>query len=49
MRYFLHENGGWLTISGDDAFTTLPPGFVEVSEAEFNAASGQIILPAPPA
>ncbi|MFF5045690.1 hypothetical protein [[Kitasatospora] papulosa] len=49
MRYYLHENGGWLTISGDDTFTTVPPGFVEVTEEEFNAASSQITLPAPPA
>lgn len=47
MRYFLSDNGGWLTISGDDALGTIPPGYREVTEGEFNEGTGTITLPAP--
>lgn len=47
MRYYLHDNGGWMTVSGDDRFVTVPEGYREVTEAEFNEATGAIILPMP--
>lgn len=48
MRYYLNDNGGWLSASGDlAAFGGVPDGYREVTEAEFNTASGAIILAAP--
>lgn len=48
MRYFLHDNGGWFTASGDPTLFTVPEGYREVTEAEFNEATGAVIL-LPPA
>ncbi|MFI2434631.1 hypothetical protein [Streptomyces sp. NPDC018693] len=48
MRYFVNDNGGWMSVSGDaDVFAVIPDGYREVSEAEFNEASGAVII-APP-
>ncbi|MDH6489672.1 hypothetical protein [Streptomyces sp. SAI-127] len=48
MRYYLEDNGGWLSVSGDaEMFATIPPGYREVTEAEYNEAAGVITLPAP--
>ncbi|MFJ5037927.1 hypothetical protein [Streptomyces parvulus] len=48
MRYFLHDNGGWLTVSGDaDLFDFIPEGFREVTEAEYNEAAGVITISLP--
>ncbi|MET7720690.1 hypothetical protein [Streptomyces mirabilis] len=45
MRYFLHSNGGWLTVSGDaDVFQVVPDGYREVTEDEYNEAAGVIIV-----
>lgn len=48
MHYYVNDAGGWLTVSGDtDVFPVVPAGYREVTEAEFNEASGAIILPPP--
>lgn len=48
MRYYLNNNGGWLTVSGDgDVFSVVPDGYREVSEAEYNEAAGIIVLDPP--
>ncbi|MFJ1695659.1 hypothetical protein ACIOHC_10990 [Streptomyces sp. NPDC088252] len=47
MRYYLSDNGGWLTVSGDDVFGSVPDGYREVTEAEFNAAAGTITVALP--
>lgn len=49
MRYFLNENGGWITLSGDaEVFAVIPDGYNEVTEAEYNEAAGVIIVELPP-
>lgn len=49
MRYYVNDAGGWLTVSGDAAtLSVVPPEYREVTEPEFNEASGAIILSAPP-
>ena len=48
MRYFLNDNGGWLTISGDaDMIGSLPDGYREVTEEEYQEAAGTIVLNPP--
>lgn len=48
MRYYLNDAGGWLSASGDlDAFGGVPAGYREVTETEFNEASGAIIVTVP--
>ncbi|MET9914116.1 hypothetical protein ABZZ74_46670 [Streptomyces sp. NPDC006476] len=48
MHYFINDNGGWMSVSGDsDVLAVVPDGYREVSEAEFNEAAGIIVLPAP--
>jgi len=48
MRYFIHDNGGWMTVSGDaDTFGVVPDGYREVSEQEYNEAAGTIIVTLP--
>lgn len=48
MQYFMNDAGGWISLSGDaDVFGIVPDGYREVSEAEFNEASGALII-APP-
>ncbi|NDK24645.1 hypothetical protein FSY75_09185 [Streptomyces sp. TR1341] len=48
MRYFLNDNGGWLTVSGDmSAFGDLPSGYHEVTEDEYHQAAGTIVLELP--
>lgn len=47
MRYYLNGNGGWLTVSGDLAVGSVPVGYHEVAEEEFNSAVGTIILALP--
>ncbi|MFG2404278.1 hypothetical protein ACGFR8_08040 [Streptomyces brevispora] len=48
MRYFLNENGGWLSASGDvAAFGGVPDGYREVTEEEFNTAAGTITVTLP--
>ncbi|GAA2948168.1 hypothetical protein ACFPN0_15285 [Kitasatospora cinereorecta] len=49
MRYFINDQGGWMSISGNvDAFAIVPDGFREVNEEEFNEAAGIAVIPAPP-
>lgn len=48
MRYFVNDNGGWISLSGDaDAFAVIPDGYREVEEAEFNEAAGIVVLEPP--
>lgn len=48
MHYFLHDNGGWMTVSGDtDVFGVVPDGYREVTEEEYNAAAGAITVTLP--
>ncbi|MFI1956131.1 hypothetical protein ACH437_30555 [Streptomyces xinghaiensis] len=48
MRYFLSDDGGWMTLSGDgDLFSAVPEGFREVTEAEFRAVAGTAVLEIP--
>ncbi|MFE3118771.1 hypothetical protein [Streptomyces niveus] len=49
MRYFLHSNGGWMTVPEDTGpfGITIPEGYREVTEKEYNEASGTIVLPHP--
>lgn len=48
MRYFLDDNGGWLTVSGDaDMFAVVPDGYREVTDAEYNQAAGIITVELP--
>ncbi|WP_405759436.1 hypothetical protein OG234_13165 [Streptomyces sp. NBC_01420] len=48
MRYYLNDSGGWLTVSGDaEAFSVVPAGYREVSEAEYQEAAGVILLQPP--
>ncbi|MFF0092670.1 hypothetical protein ACFYSF_22290 [Streptomyces canus] len=48
MKYFVNDNGGWISLSGDaDMFAVVPDGYREVSEAEFNEAAGVIIVEPP--
>jgi hypothetical protein len=50
VRYFVNDTGGWLTVSGDaELFTVIPPGYREVTEAEYNEAAGTITIPLPEA
>ncbi|MEU6628467.1 hypothetical protein ABZ905_09245 [Streptomyces parvus] len=50
MRYYLSENGGAMTVSGDPGpfGVTIPPGYREVTEEEYNAATGVETVPLPP-
>ncbi|MFJ2205936.1 hypothetical protein [Streptomyces microflavus] len=50
MRYYLSENGGAMTVSGDPGpfGVTIPPGYREVTEEEYNAATGVETVPVPP-
>jgi hypothetical protein len=48
MRYYLDDNGGWMTVSGDAAmFSVVPDGFREVTEAEYQQAAGVILVELP--
>lgn len=48
MRYFLSDDGGWMTLSGDgDLFDVVPSGFREVTEAEFREVTGAAVLEVP--
>ncbi|WP_158012992.1 hypothetical protein [Streptomyces sp. Root369] len=48
MSYFVNDNGGWLSVSGDaDVLAVIPEGYREVDEAEFNQAAGIIVLDPP--
>lgn len=49
MRYYLHSNGGWMTVPEDTGpfGITIPDGYREVTEEEYNAAAGTIVLPHP--
>ncbi|MET9462420.1 hypothetical protein ABZY05_46735 [Streptomyces canus] len=48
MSYFVNDNGGWLSVSGDaDAFGVIPEGYREVTEDEFNEAAGVIVIARP--
>ncbi|WP_199570527.1 hypothetical protein [Streptomyces murinus] len=48
MRYFLNDNGGWMTISGDmTSFGDVPSGYHEVTEAEYHQAAGTVVLELP--
>lgn len=48
MPFFISDNGGWMSVSGDtDIFNVVPDGYREVDEATFNEAAGIITLPAP--
>lgn len=49
MRYFLHDNGSWMSMVGDpDRFGMgIPAGFREVTEEEYNAAAGVIVVELP--
>ncbi|MEU7093028.1 hypothetical protein [Kitasatospora aureofaciens] len=45
MYYFLSDDGGWMTVSGDSVlFPEVPEGYREVTEAEYNAATGAVAL-----
>ncbi|BBA98362.1 hypothetical protein RVR_4515 [Actinacidiphila reveromycinica] len=48
MRYYVNDNGGWLTVSGDlGPFGTVPDGYREVTEEEYNQAAGTVVLELP--
>ncbi|MFF2940173.1 hypothetical protein ACFVSQ_10055 [Streptomyces niveus] len=49
MRYFLHSNGGWMTVPEDTGpfGITVPDGYQEVTEEEYNAAAGTIVVELP--
>ncbi|MFC9604543.1 hypothetical protein ACFTTN_13925 [Streptomyces niveus] len=49
MRYFLHSNGGWMTVPEDTGpfGITVPDGYREVTEEEYNAAAGTIVVELP--
>jgi hypothetical protein len=48
MRYYLDDNGGWMTVSGDAAmFSVVPDGFREVTEEEYQQAAGVILVELP--
>ncbi|WP_086778051.1 hypothetical protein [Streptomyces griseus] len=50
MRYYLSENGGAMTVSGDPGpfGVTIPPGYRQVTEAEYLEATGSAVEPPPP-
>ncbi|WP_439082064.1 hypothetical protein [Streptomyces sp. WL006] len=49
MRYYLSDDGGSIVVSGDtDAFpVTIPAGYREVTEDEYNTATGTVTVPLP--
>jgi len=48
MRYFINDNGGWMSVSGDsEVLGVVPAGYREVDEAEFNEAAGTITVTLP--
>ncbi|MFJ5890278.1 hypothetical protein [Streptomyces californicus] len=49
MRYYLSESGGAMAVSGDPGpfDVTIPPGYREVTEEEYNAATGVETVPIP--
>lgn len=50
MRYYLSDNGGAMSVSGDTGVfpVTIPDGYREVTEAEYLAATGAEVVPLPP-
>lgn len=49
MRYFLNDDGGWLSASGDLAlFAALPDGYREVTEEQYHQAVGTLTVSLPP-
>lgn len=47
MRYYLNDEGGWLTASGSLLLGSIPDGYREVTEEQFNAAAGVVLVNAP--
>lgn len=49
MHYFISDQGGWMSVSGDiDVLSIVPDGYRQVDEAEFNEAAGIVTVPPPP-